>query len=175
MNTPKYDLNFTDSMEQLEQMRMGTAYRQKVRVRGYSVLLRPLTIGEHVQITQAIAETMDETPVHLRTALWQNILLAKKSLERASTEAPGAEHGPHLTEAVIDKMTNDELMALYKQWTAATARVDPNFEDVPDAEIIAFAEHLKEEIIVKKNPSAVIESSFSQLANLVLFLLTRET
>lgn len=172
-NQDNDDPNFSEGFAQLEAMRLGTCYRQTVTVRGYSVEMRPLTVAEHMGIAASIKRELSSVPQFMQTSLQQNLLLAQRCLEKASTPSPREGSIPVLTNFLLEKMTNDELMAVYKQWLAICERVDPNFEDIPDEEIIALADKLRDEISVKKNPSAVIALSFSQLANLVHFLLTK--
>lgn len=151
-------------------MRMGIDYRFPVAVRGFSVTLRPLTMSETLTLANKVSERWVNTPVQQRTQLEEHTIIAQETLRLASTSDIGKEDG-QITQAILDRMTQDELHYLYRQYVLGTERVNPALEMLKDEELADIVEALK------KTPpeqvgSALIELSFSQLASIARFLLT---
>jgi hypothetical protein len=66
---------------------------------------------------------------------------------------------------VLQSLTPDELHYLFKEYCAGADKLNPSLEKMP-------LERLQELVaLAKKNPSALIELSFSELVNLSRHLL----
>lgn len=154
MAQPKQHTGF----EQVELMRAGVNYRFPVRVRGFSVSLRPLSIQETLDVTSQVAQHIASVPPSARNAMTEHVLFAQKTLERASTTDVDV-NDPTLPEMVLSRLTPAELDLLFKEWVAGSDRCNPALEALPDEEVRALVEH------VKKKPSDLIELSFLQLAS----------
>jgi hypothetical protein len=153
-----------DRIEQLDAMRMGVDYRLPIRIRTFSLHVRPLTIAETVEIAGEVTDELERLG-KAATRVIEHVLLAKRTLIKASTSEPGA-NDQQLSDPILDRMTPDELDLLFKQYVAACDKVNPSLESLPAEEVRAMAERLK------KSPSEAIELSFLQLVNIVQFLLT---
>lgn len=157
METPQLGL------EDLALMREGVAFRQEIRIRAFRVLLRPLTNAETNMVTAQVIAEMKNAPEEYRNSLSENTLLAKKTLHLASTSEPMAKD-PKLTEYLLDQMTNDEINTLWKEYCGVIERVNPIFDRLSTETVRALVEE------VKKNPSRVIELSFTEMANVCRLL-----
>lgn len=160
----------SETLPQIEQMRMGVDYSFNVKLRSFSVILRPLSNAEMMEAHSAVQTIMSGKPKHLLSRISEDNELAKEYLERASS--PYGKFAPALSKPMLEQMTNEEVMYFYKEWMAVVDRVNPHLEklSVPQLEEIVHA--------VKKNPSEdlhyqLTELSFGQLANLALYLLTK--
>src|SRR4051812_41623970 len=112
---------------ELEAMRAGIAYRFPVQIRNFRVTLRPVTIGEHMQINNEIVQELLEVPDNMRHAINENYLLAKKMLKMASKADIDGKEGP-LQDYLLDKMTIDELLYAYDEYLQGVAKVNPKIE-----------------------------------------------
>jgi len=153
--------------KQIEAMRMGVEYRYPIRLRAFTVMVRPLTCGETDAITAEVNEFIKMAPEKDRSELTVTKLMAKKYLERCTTSAPGATD-PQLTEAILNECTNAELNYLYKQYMDVEEKVNPSVDAMSKEEINELVES------VKKNLDSVTQLSISRLVNLVRTLLTPE-
>jgi hypothetical protein len=114
---------------------------------------------------------MSTIPQSSRTKIHEDNALAREFLKSASS--PPDFYAPKLTDPILDKMTNDEIMYFYREWQSACDRVNPALERMP-------IEKLKELVeSVKKNPpkdldSQLIELSFGQLVSLASYLLLKD-
>lgn len=162
-------MEFTRSTDipQLDQMRMGTAYRDDVRIRGFSVSLRPLTSLEMMESTNSVADELTRMPEAARNRIVEHSLFVKKILITASTTDAGT-NDPHLTEYLLDRMTPEEQEFMFKQYVAMTDRCNPSLEEMKKEDLDELVLNLK------KNPQSAIECSFLQLANAVRRLATSE-
>lgn len=152
-------------------MRMGVEYRFTVSMRKFTVEMRPLSNAESMQAYGAVAEHMRGIPEFRRTKITEDNLLAREFLKIAS--GPYGNFAPKLSDPILDAMSNDELMFLYKQWVACCEKVNPVLEKMDLDKIKELVE------IVKKNPPAdldfqLTELSFGQLVSLASYLLTKE-
>lgn len=154
-----------NSIPELDAMRMGVDYRSNLKIRGLTIPVRPLACIEFVLIANDVATEMEDMPERQRTPFVEHLLVAKKSLQRASTPDPDSKVAPKLTDLVLDRMTAEEVEFAYKQYVAATERANPALEEMKAEEIQELAER------VKKSPSELIELSFLQLVNLSRHLL----
>lgn len=159
-------------LPELEKMRAGVDYFFPVKLRGFSVSLRPLSNNEWVECYHDVAEFMEDLPANRRSKIQEDLALAKEILIRASRPFDSKEPAK-LTNLILDKMTNDELMYVYQEWQAICTRVNPSLEKTSVEILQNTVEALK------KNPpqdmlSQLTELSFGQLVNLVNYLLTKD-
>lgn len=155
----------TSEISQLVAMRLGVNYRGTVQCRGYSLSLRPLSMGETVRMAAEVADEIGRLPTSMRNSLSEHTLLAKKTLILASTSDVG-EKDPTLTDYILDRMTPDEIQFLYKQWVDICDNVNPSLETMPEADIKQLVAQ------IKKKESRPTELSRSQLLSLVNSLVT---
>lgn len=155
-----------DGLEALDAMRMGVEYKLQITIRSFSLMVRPITIGETLQVAQEVVEAMNRIPESARTRVVEHVLLAKYTLIKASTTEPGS-NDPRITDLLLDHFTPDEITLLFKQYVSACDKVNPSLEIIETEKLLEMVEALK------KSPSEVIERSFLDLVNIVRFLLTK--
>lgn len=153
-----------DRCDHLELMRLGVDARFTVKLRGFAIPLRPLSVAETNQVVCEVAAEISTVPDHARNRLIENTIYAKKTLIRASGDDMG--NGQKLTDLVLSRMMPSELEFLLKEYIAGCDRVSPSLETLPEDELRAMVAK------VKKTPSTVIDLSFYQLANVCRFLLS---
>lgn len=152
--------------EQIAAMRQGVAHKFPIKVGGFSVNLRPLTIDEQLEVAADVTEAMAKIPAKANNRLTEETFMAKLTLEKASTSSP-QKNDPKLTSAVIGQMYADELHFLFKQYALICEKVNPMLEEMSVDAINELVEHLK------KNDLQVTELSSLQLINLVRYLVTQ--
>ncbi len=160
----------SESLPQIDQMRMGVDYSFAVKLRGFTVVLRPLSNAEMMEANGNVSAIMSSKPQHLRSRISEDNELAKEYLERASS--PFAVYAPVLSKPILEQMTNEEVMYFYKEWMAVVDRVNPHLEKLTADQLDTIVD------AVKKNPTEdlhyqLTELSFGQLANLAHYLLTK--
>jgi hypothetical protein len=154
-----------------EILRLGVDYQFEVKFGSVKVRLRPLSMNEMLECHAAVKEHVDKLPASYRTEITQNTYLAREFLKKASS--PFGVFQPQITDIHLDKMTNGQVMSVYKEWLAITEKTNPDIERLDDATMKALVED------IKKNPrgddldSQLTELSFWQLRSLVAFLLTK--
>lgn len=154
-----------EQFPQLVQMRMGVSYRMPVRIRNFSVMLRPLSLAEQVQVASETASDFSALPKDMKHNLSEHTLLAKNTLVKAST--PDVDTAsPSLTGELITRMTAEEVVALFKEYTTIVDKCNPLLEVTPLEDLQGLVNE------VKKNPSIATEQSFSDLVKIVRFLAT---
>lgn len=144
------------AIPELEQMRGGVSYRFAVKIRNFVVDLRPLTMDETTSLTIEVAKEIQIIPSEARSDFNQAIVYAKAVLKRASSSEPN-KNDEKLSDMVLGAMTPDEVNHCYKQYMVGIDKCNPSYEDLP----LEVLNKLVEEI--KKNPSELTGSSFSQL------------
>jgi hypothetical protein len=155
---------------EIEAMRMGVNYSFSVRLRDFTCEVRPLANSEITKAYAAVSDALQDVPPHRRNKVTEDTMLAREFLKLASGQF-GASHGK-ITDLVLNNMTNDEIMFVYKEWMAVCDRVNPILEKLPIAKIKELVEE------VKKNPpsdldSQLTELSFGHLVSLAHYLLTK--
>lgn len=152
-------------------MRLGTEYRLEIKIRGFSIRVRPLSITESMQVASEVMDDFNRLPPSAKNSLSENTILAKKTLITASTSGPGA-NDPTITDLVLSQMTNDELHFLFKQYVAACDRVNPALELMSAEDVKLLADEIKknsgEELDLQ-----LIELSFLELASMAHYFLTK--
>lgn len=155
-----------DRIKELDAMRMGTDYRFPCSIRGYSVVLRPLSNAETCQVAAEVMADLLKLPPSMQNPMQENTMLARRTLELASTSDVGMTDYK-LPELVSSRMTNDELNFLFKQYVDVCDRVNPSLETLKPGELDKLVEALK------KNPSERTELTRSQLLSLVSHFLSQ--
>ena len=155
----------TDDLPELELMRQGVQYKFSLKIRNWSVPVRPVTVGEHMSINNEVINDMAGLSPLMRSTLNESYMLAKSMLKKASAEPPPSTRLGPITDLLLDSMTIDEVLFLYTQYEAGVAKVNPKFELLSNDDV--------QELIskVKKKESALTDCSFSQLVSMVHSLL----
>jgi hypothetical protein len=154
-------------MDILEQMRMGTQARFLIKMRKFEISLRPLTVFEFVSITSEVNEELSRRPEIARNAITEHVIFSIKLLEKASTSGP-MKNDPRLTAAVLQDLSPDELSFLFHEYNAGVERINPCMETISMERVNELVE------LAKKNNSALIELSFSELVNVCRVLLSQQ-
>lgn len=164
-------MNEIDRIEQIDAMRLGTDYRFKVKIRGFEMWIRPLSISETIEVTSKTQEKLSMLPAQSRNVLTEHTILAKETLKLASTSDVGL-GDIKITDLILDRMTNDEVHYLFKQYVAATDRCNPALELLQPEELTSLVNEVKknkgEELV-----SALTELSLSQLVSLAQHYVTQ--
>lgn len=162
-----------DRIEQIDAMRQGVEYRFPVTLRGFAIMMRPLSMGETLQVASRVVERMQMAPKEQMHRMTEHTFLAGETLVLASTTDVGT-NDPRLTELIIQRMTPDELQSMFKQYVAGCDRCNPSLELLKPEEVRAMAAELK-----KNSPgpeelaSLLIGQSLLHLASLTHFLLSQ--
>ncbi len=159
----------TEILPQIEQMRMGVDYSFPVRLRHFECAMRPLSNSETVACYAAVGEHMSKLPVSHRTKLTEDNWLAREFIKKASS--PYGDFAPKISDPMMDQMSNDEIMFIYREWMRICERCNPSMETLPTEKMKELVEY------VKKNPPAdlmyqLTELSTLELRNLAFYLLT---
>lgn len=164
--------NPVDNIPQLDAMRMGIDYRFVISVRQFTLPVRPLTIGEKLQVATSVMAEMAKMPPAARNAVMEHTLTAKETLKKASTSDVG-KSDESISDYILDRMTSDELLALFSQYVANEDRVNPRLEMLDKKSVQILVDELK-----KKDQATLglqlIELSLSELTSLVHFFLTND-
>lgn len=160
----------THGFNELEAMRMGVDYTFPIKLRGFSLQMRPLSNAEMIESYGAVSDYLSKLPASYRSKVAEDNALAREFLKKASS--PFGTYAPKLTDLMLDAMTTDEVMFLYREWLNVCDRVNPSLERIPQERLQALVEE------VKKNPPedlfvALTELSSGQLRNLAAYLLTK--
>lgn len=155
-----------DSIPQLDAMRLGVDYHLTIKVRGFTMTVRPLSISEHIQVASRVIEKFDQLPKTAQNRLTENMIKAKETLIVASTTDVDT-NDPKITDYILDRMTDSEVQFIWKQYLSACDKVNPVFEEMEESTLREMVEQ------VKKNPDQLTELSFLELVN-VSRLLIRE-
>ncbi len=153
-----------EKFHQLDEMRLGVAYRGTIRLRGFTMECRPLSIAETIQVASEVRAEMDKLPPAHLMSLTEATLLAQKTLMQASTTEPDSKDYA-FSELIARRMTPDELQALYNQYVDLCNRVNPELEMLPKEKVDELVE------AVKKNPSGLLKLSRSELLPILHSLL----
>lgn len=171
---------FSDLSDELLAMRAGIDYRIPVKIRGFKIMLRPLSMLETQQVAATVKEKMEEAPESWRNSLTESAIRAKETIKLASTSKPGAGDFK-IHDVTLDEMTADEALFLYKQYLAVCDKANPALERMPSKDLQALVEAIRAPFAVdpsKKNDpvaqeelvSALTELSFTQLVNVCLHM-----
>lgn len=146
----------------LARMRQGVKTTGLIRLRGFEVPVRVLSITESNSLRKegirtATTENGDEID--------KNIAIQKATLRLASTLNPGS--APILLDKALDAMTIDELNHLYNEYVKFMDDVNPSFEMMPSDQVNALTEALKKNSVSARDLSLrdlrVVCSMFAEL------------
>jgi hypothetical protein len=165
-----FDSNVLNRIEQVDAMRMGVDYRLKISCRKFEVLVRPLTIMETMQVAANVVEKMKTMPESWKNRMTEHMFTAREMIKYASTSDVG-KNDSVISDVMLDALTNDELQFVYRQYVAATDKVNPCLEQMADTELQLLVEDIKKNY-KEVSASALTELTFLQAINLVRYFLT---
>lgn len=151
----------------LNALRMGVDYSFTIRVRGLELKARPLSLSEYVGVVNDVQAEMSQKAESERNTLTESMLMAMRTMEKATTPEPDSRIAPKLTAHVMQKMTNDEVIAIHRAYVAGCDVLDPSVESLDQVRMDELIE------AAKKNDGALAGLPPLHLANLVRYLLTR--
>jgi len=154
-------------------MRAGVDYRHTIKLRNYHLVVRPITIMEDLEIAAEVQKLMSRMTVEYKNAKTEHAFAARETLKRASCLDP-EKYVPGVADPVLDKMTNDEMIALFKEYVSVTDKCNPCLELLSVDETIALVEGVKKN---SNSPDLVFQLtdlSFMQLVSMVRYLVTKE-
>ncbi len=163
-------MNSVDVIPQIEAMRMGVEYSFPVNLRKFTCSMRPLSNSEMTKCYGEVNSFMRTLPESKRTKVAEDSYLAREFIKHASS--PFEMWAPQISDVMLDRMSNDEIMFIYKEWQAICDKVNPCLELMPTESIKELVED------IKKNTPAdldyqLTELSFGQIRSILLYLLTR--
>lgn len=143
----------------IELMRFGVDYKFKVRLRSFEIVFRPLSELETTQIADETRDYLLGLKEEHRTDLKYSAVFANKTLQQASTSAPG-KTDYQITEAILIKCTPDEVMFLFNEYNKCVDKVNPSLEKMTVEDLEKLVEDAKKKALV------MTELSFWQMENL---------
>ena len=152
----------------LTAMRFGVDYTFTVKVRNLELKVRPLSVVERIEVVNDTREQVSQMKEHARTELVYLSILAMRTLEMATTPEPRSQVKPRITVAVLERMTNDEVTALYQAYIDGCDRVDPSVETLSDTRLGELVN------AAKKKAYNWTELPRPHLEQLARYLLTRD-
>lgn len=155
----------TSTDEILAAMRMGVDYTFDIRLRGFSVPVRPISVAETLQVASEVSRDMATIPSQSRTNVHEAYLIALYTLQRASRPFDSRVESA-LTKGTIDRFTSAELLGLFEQYRDGCNRLDPALEEISHERLRELVE------AAKKNTSTLTGLSRKHLETLALYLLT---
>lgn len=161
-----------DKIDQIDAMRMGVNYRLPLKIRGFQMTVRPLAIQETLQVAATVQDELSKLPSNAQNRLSEHFILAKETLKLASTSDVG-KADPRITDLILTQMTNDELHYLFKQYVAACDKVNPALEMLTPPDVQTLVDELKKNKDETELALALTELSFSDLASLAHYFLTK--
>lgn len=150
---------------------MGVDCQFPVRFGEITLMMRPLASSEMIECYGHVAAYMESLPKAHRTDIAENTWRAREFLKRASS--PYGQYVPQITDEHLNRMTNKQIMAVYREWVSIEERVNPDIETIPEERLKDLVE------TIKKNPSEdwasqLTELSFGQLVRVAQYsLLTK--
>lgn len=149
----------------LRAMRHGVDYTFTIKLRELAVKVRPLSITERIAVVNDVVADLSKKPPEERTAVAEAGYMAMRTLELATTDAE-SKRAPLLPAQLLAKFTNEELLALYREYVDGCEKLDPSIDNITKAqldEMVATA---------KKNPYHLKDLPRPHLEKLALCLLT---
>jgi ATP:corrinoid adenosyltransferase len=163
---------YTSEMQELNAMRSGISWRIPVKLRNFTIYLRPLTITENNLIDLEVQKVVMGTPITDRTPMKEATLRAKEIIKMASTpDVNSVDQG--IYDKQLDLMTNDEIIYLNKQYMVHCERVNPAMETMPAEQLHRLVDALKKTPVDEMH-SILTELSLVHLVSLVRYFLTKE-
>lgn len=125
----------------LEALRNGVAHKFFVRIRDAEFPMRLLSVKESSEILQKVAKEAAANPEFERFGVLQTRRIMELMLEAATTSAPQAYDGIGLN--TIQRLTAEELQALYDHWVMEVQKADPNIDEIPEGHFNQLVEALE--------------------------------
>lgn len=166
-------MNYDDSygeIEILSAMRMGVEFSHPVKIRNFTVNLRPLSIAETLEVANLTKNQMQQLPEEQKHRLQEHTLLAMNTLEKASTPF-GQGQVAKLPAKIMSLMTPDEVHHIHDEYVKICDKINPSFELMNSDHVFGLVKDLKKNF---KGVPQLIELSSKELVSIVHFLLTRE-
>jgi hypothetical protein len=159
-----FEQNPLARIPEIDAMRLGVDFRLEIKVRKMSIMVRPISVSETLKVAAEVVRSLTLAAPEARNKMTENILTAKETLKLASTSDVG-KTDYQLTDIILDAMTPDELNFVFKQYVAATDKVNPCLETMEPDKLDELIEALK------KTPkptlvSALTGLSFSELLSI---------
>lgn len=152
--------------EILAALRMGVDYTFTIKVRQLELVVRVLSISERVRIVNEVTAEMSTKKPNEQTVLTESSLLAIRTLELATTPEPDSKVAPTLPAALLNRMSNDEIIALFNAYRDGCDALDPSMETIAEARLMELIE------AAKKKDSALTEWPRPYLTAAIHLLLT---
>lgn len=157
--------------EQLAAMREGVQYSFPVKIRSFVVNMRPLSIDETNDVAAEVRAQLKAAPEDMQHTLQEHTIKAKQTLWRASQSGPGKNDAKiHLK--LLGLMTNDEVMALHKEYIRVCDLVNPMLDELSPEKLDEIISYLKKNGNKQEMRLALTELSISELVSVLGHLLT---
>jgi hypothetical protein len=159
----------TAQYHNLEKMRQGVDQRFLVRMRGFSMLVRPLSIYEQNLVASEVLADLERKPKSQQNNMMETSLLAIKSLAKASTSDID-KTDPQVGEIELQRLTAQEIEFLWAEYVSACEKLNPRLEVMTPKEVNDLVEECK-----KKEDGvelALAKLSFWQVWNIARHLST---
>ena len=152
----------------LEQMRDGASMRYPVKLGTQTFWLRPLTVAERTSMMNILLQEISNLGPQKSTAYHEHTLVARETLKMASKESYDSTTPGVISDYILDRLIEGELLYLYKEYVRIMDRVNPALENLSLEEIKSFIE------AIKKKDMEPIELSSVQLANICQYLIREQ-
>lgn len=130
----------------LELMRFGVDYKFTVRLRGFEIVFRPLTENETTRIADETTDYITSLKKEHQTDLKYSAVFANKTIQQASTSAPGATDY-QISELELTRCTPDEVMFLFNEYNKCVDKVNPNIEKMSTEDLSKLVDDAKKNLL----------------------------
>lgn len=161
-----------NTLPEIDAMRMGVDYRHNIKVRNFTLQVRPITMVEDMEIAAEVQRLLAKQPKEYRNSKTENAFIARETLKRASCLDP-TKYLPGVADPVLDAMTNDEMIFLFKEYVSVTDKCNPCLELLDGDELNLLVEAVKKNSQADDLVSQLTDLSFLQLASLVHYFATK--
>lgn len=154
----------------LSAMRMGVEFSHPVKIRNFSVNLRPLSIAETLEVANNTRVQMESMPTSQKHRLQEHTLLAMNTIEKASTPF-GQGQMPKIPAKMMELMTPDEVHYIHSEYVKICDKINPSFELMSYEEVKTLVTDLKKN---SEDVRQLTELSSRELVSIVHSLLNKE-
>lgn len=162
-------MEILDTIPQLTAMRLGVEMQFTVKLRGFSIKLRPLSINEIVEVVHKTNQRLEALPKTAKTQLTEHVIFGQETLSRASTPSIEDQRAI-LNEGILGKLTEAELSLLLKEYNAGCDLVNPVLERMTQKQLQELLDLVKKSPVAEKTQeevrSQLTELSFWELVSL---------
>lgn len=151
-------------------IRAGIQNRFPITLRKFTVMVRPLSVLEETQISEAVASELSSMPSHLQLSMRQTASLAIKKLEMAQTSDVGKSDGKMFA-SELSQLSAGEIDALFKEYIAGCDKLSPTREQLGQEKLVEIVDALKKS--TQDMEMILTELSFFQLRDICRHLLTQ--